>query len=121
MARLRHTAIERHMGMGAEPLVTLLRKHHRRAAGARKRPAVFVIPGAGPRGDHDRHHTIGRRQNRSLLQHETEVCRLRPDIVPLRRNPLVQPGDDIVVRAEGEHLRVKERPRRGVVDVAHES
>jgi hypothetical protein len=118
VARLRHAAVQRHVGMRAKPAVGSFGKHHGGAAGARKRLAVGMIPRARPRRDHDRHQTIGGRQNRGLLEDETKVGGLRPDFVPLRRDPFVEAGDDIVVRTEGKHVGVKQRPRRGVVDLA---
>ena len=53
-----------------------------------------------------------------LLDHKTEIRSLRPDLVPLGFDPLLDAGNDIVVGAEGEHVRMEQRPRRGVVDVA---
>jgi hypothetical protein len=118
MARLRHAAVQRHVGVRAKPAVGIFGKHQGGAAGARKRLAVGMISGARPRRDRDRRQTIGGRQNRGLLKDETEVGGLRPDIVPLRRDPFVQAGEDIVVRTEGKHVGVEQRPRRGVVDLA---
>src|SRR5579872_4647630 len=83
ITRLRHAAIERHVGMRAEPAIAIFCKHQRGAAGARKRRAVLVIAGRGPGRDHDRHVAVGRRENLRLFEHETEVGCLRPDIVPL--------------------------------------
>jgi len=118
MARLWHAAVQRHVGVRAKPAVGIFGKHHGGAAGAWKRPSIGMIPCARPRRDHDRHQAIGGRQNRGLLKDETEVGGLRPDFVPLRCDPFVEARDDIVVRTEGKHLRMEQRPRRGVVDLA---
>jgi len=109
--------------MRAKPTIAIAvpGKNHGGAAGARERLAIGMIPGARPRRDHHRHPTIEGRQDLRLLKHETEVGGLRPDIVPLRRHPLVEPGDDVVVRAEGKYVRMEQRPRRGVVDLADEA
>ena len=117
MARLWHAAVQRHMGMRAKPAVGISRKHHGGAAGARKRLAVGMISRARPWRDHDCHLAIGGRQNRGMLKDETKIGDLRPDIVPLRRDLLIEAGDDIVVGAEGQHIRMEQRPRRGVVDL----
>jgi len=117
MTHLRHATVERHMGMHAKPTIGIPGKHQGGPAGARKRVTIEMIADARPRRDHGRHHAVGRRQNRGLLKDEAEVSGLRPDIVPLRRDPFIQARDDIVVRAEGKHIRMKERPRRGVVDL----
>src|SRR5581483_525080 len=59
VARLRHAAVQRHVGMDAQPAIAGPGKHDCRAAGARKRPAVGVIAGAGPRRDHGCHRAVG--------------------------------------------------------------
>ena len=117
MARLRYAAVERHVGMHAQPTIGIPRKHQGGPAGARKRVAIGMIARARPRCDHGRHHAIRGSQNRGLLKDETEVGGLRPDIVPLHGDPLINARDDVVVRPEGKHVRVEQRPCRGVVDL----
>src|ERR1700733_7935437 len=84
VAGLRHTAIERHVRMRAEPTLPVPRKYHGRAARPLKRLAVLVIARAGPGRDHDGHRGIGRRKNRGLIEIETEIRGFRPDMIPLR-------------------------------------
>ena len=72
MAHLRHAAVERHMGVYADPTIGTVGKHQGCAAGARKLIAIWMIARAGPRCDHGRHHPIGRYQNRGLLKDEME-------------------------------------------------
>ena len=119
MACLRDTAVERHVRMHAQPAISVPRKDHGRASRARKRAAIRMIARARPRRDHRRHRAVKRSQNRDLIEDETEVGRLRPDIVPLRVLPGFQPGDHVAVGAEGEHVGMEQRPRRRVVDLAH--
>jgi hypothetical protein len=106
MARLRYTAVERHVGMHPQPIIGIPRKHQGGPAGAGKRTAIGMIARARPRCDHSRHHAIRGSQNRGLLKDETEVGEQRPcrgvvDLTDIAREdfqPLAEELRDLSVR-----------------------
>src|ERR1044072_3925217 len=78
-----------------------------------------MIAGRGPWRDHGCHGVVDRDQDVRSLGVEAEVARLRPHIVPLGCLPFGKTRDHIAMRAEAEHVRVKQRPRRSIVDLPY--
>src|SRR5262249_30743956 len=79
------------------------------------RRAVLVVAGRAEHAHADRGQPIGRDKRPDVLVAETKPARYAPHVAPLRLFDPLAPGDEILERAEGDHVLGEEQPRAGVV------
>ena len=104
--------------MDTQPVTLNAVKHQGRAARSVERGAVFVKADAVPRRDHAGHPPVIGDQYAGLVEIKAEPVGARPDIVPLGGHPLINAGDHVAMGAEGQNLRMEQRPGGRVVNIA---
>ena len=88
MTVLRHAALQRHVGMNAQPVpVGMTRENDCRPSWPVEATAVSVEARARPGRDYCRHPAIGAGQHFRVLQVESKIRGAGPDVVPLRLCP----------------------------------